>query len=79
MENEELIKEIGDKVIEKVTEQLSSDLVSNVTDSILKDLSNNREPVSVEIPQIDLKKEEEEQTNQPMNRYDIAKSLARRE
>lgn len=78
VENEELIKSISEKVIEKVTEQLSTDLVSNVTDSILKDLSSNREPVSVEIPKIELKKEEEI-TNQPMNRYDIAKSLARRE
>ena len=78
VENEELIKSIEDKVIEKITSQLSESLAKDVTDTILKDLSENREPVSVEIPNIEIKKEEEE-TNQPMNRYDIAKSLARRE
>lgn len=80
VENEELIKSIEDKVIDKITSQLSDSLAKDVTDSILKDLSENREPISVEIPKIDIKKEErEEQTNQPMNRYDIAKSLARKE
>ena len=78
VENEELIKSISEKVIEKVTEKLSVDLVDNVTDSILKDLSSNREPVSVEIPKFDIEKEENI-SDKPMNRYDIAKSLARRE
>ena len=79
VENEELIKSIEDKVVERITSTLSESLAKDVTDTILKDLSENREPVSVEIPNIEIKKEEEDNTNQPMNRYDIAKSLARRE
>jgi len=78
VENEELIKSIEEKVIEKITSQLSESLTKDVTDNILKDLSENREPVNVEIPKIDIEKEEEI-TNQPMNRFDIAKSLARKE
>ena len=75
--NEDLIKSISEQVIEKVSEELSAKLSENVTENILKDLSSNREPVSVEIPHIDLEKEES--SVEPMNRYDIARKLARKE
>lgn len=75
--DEELIKSICEKVSLRVTEELAPQLSESVTENILKDLSANREPKSVEIPKIDLEKEE--QSNEPMNRFEIAKALARRE